>query len=57
VGYVSKQQAEAYENTRKSKITDTTSSVAKLRDLEQRQVKKDAYIVQLEAKVIELSGP
>lgn len=49
IGYVSKEQADAYENTRKSKITESGNDVARIRELEAKSVRDDAYIAQLEA--------
>jgi len=49
IGYVSKEQADAYENVRKSKITDNGNDVARIRELEAQKVRDDAYIAQLEA--------
>lgn len=48
LGYVSADQALAYENNRKAKITNNTNDVARARELEALIVKKDAYILQLE---------
>jgi hypothetical protein len=52
VGYVSQQQADAYENTRKSQITDATNDVAKVRTLTQQVANKDVYIAKLEGDLI-----
>lgn len=49
IGYVSKEQADAYENIRKSKITDNGNDVARIRELETQKIRDDAYIAQLEA--------
>jgi len=48
LGYVSADQAAAYENNRKGKITSNTNDVARARELEALIVKKDAYILELE---------
>jgi len=52
VGYVSQNQADAYENTRKENITDSSNDVAKVRALTQQAASKDAYISKLEADLI-----
>ena len=52
VGYVSQQQADAYENTRKSQITDASNDVAKVRTLTQQVANKDTYISKLETDLI-----
>ncbi|MNG46982.1 hypothetical protein D3C79_48490 [compost metagenome] len=49
IGYVSKEQADAYENVRKSKITDSGNDVARIRELEAQAIRDHAYIQQLEA--------
>jgi hypothetical protein len=49
VGYTSQQQADAYENTRKAKITDTTNDVARVNELSAQVAKQQAYIATLEA--------
>lgn len=54
IGYVSADQAAAYETTRKNNITNSTNDVAKIRDLTQQLADRDTYIASLEAKVIEL---
>lgn len=52
VGYVSQQQADAYENARKGEITDTSNDVAKVRALTQQVANKDTYIAKLESDLI-----
>jgi len=52
VGYVSQAQADAYENTRKDNITDSSNDVAKVRALTQQIANKDAYIGKLESDLI-----
>lgn len=52
VGYVSQQQADAYENTRKGNITDASNDVAKVRALTQQVANKDVYIAKLEGDLI-----
>lgn len=54
VGYVSADQAAAYENTRKNNITNSTNDVAKIKDLTQQLADRDTYIASLEAKIIAL---
>lgn len=54
LGYVSKDQADAYERIRQSKITNSGNDVARIRELEANNLKKDAYITQLEQQVIAL---
>jgi hypothetical protein len=52
VGYVSQDQADAYENTRKGEITDASNDVAKVRALTQQAANKDVYIAKLESDLI-----
>jgi hypothetical protein len=53
VGYVSQNQADAYENTRKAQITDATNDVAKVRALTAKVAAKDVYITKLEGDLIQ----
>jgi len=57
IGYVSKDQADAYERTRQQNISNSTNDVAKIRELEAKLVKKDAYIQQLEAALANRQTP
>lgn len=57
MGYVSRDQYIAYENTRKGKITDNNNDVAKIRALETSNAKKDAYILELEAALAKRNPP
>jgi len=52
VAYTSRLQHEAFENTRKAKITDNQSDVARVYEMEQLLLSKDAYIAQLEANQV-----
>ena len=49
--YVSREQYEAFERTRKETIKNNDSSVARIRELETALVKKDAYIQRLEQMI------
>ena len=49
--YVSKDQYEAFERTRLNNITNSTSDLAKIRELKDQLVKKDAYIIKLESMI------
>lgn len=51
IGYVSAADAALFETTRKNKITVGDNDVAKIRFLMDEAVKRDAYIVQLEARL------
>lgn len=51
MGYVSGQQADAYEATRKSKITNSNNDISRIRELEALLIKKDDYIARLEARL------
>lgn len=57
MGYVSRDQYLAYENTRKARITDSGNDVAKIRALEASNAKKDAYILELEAALAQRNPP
>lgn len=52
IGYVSAQDAQIFENTRKNLIEDGDNDVAKIKTLEEKIVKRDAYIAQLEAQLL-----
>lgn len=52
IAYTSRLQHEAFENTRKAKITSNQSDVARVRELEQLLLARDAYIQQLEANQV-----
>lgn len=49
--YVSREQHEAFERTRKAKITDSTNLVSKVKQLEDALVRKDTYIARLEGMI------
>lgn len=51
LGYTSAQQAEAYEATRKSKITNSNNDISRIRELEALLIKRDDYIARLEAQL------
>lgn len=51
IGYLSKEEHDILENTRKNRITDNTSLLAKNRALEADIESKDAYIKELEARL------
>lgn len=51
IGYVSAQQATAYETTRKNAITDSNNDVAKIKNLTALLADRDAYIAELEARI------
>jgi hypothetical protein len=55
LGYVSADQAAAYERIRQTKITNSGNDVARIRELESGNAKKDAYILELEAAVAALT--
>lgn len=57
IGYVSKDQSDAYENDRKARITANNNDIARSLDLERRLTAAQAYIVELEADIIKLSNP
>lgn len=48
-GYMSKEQSIIFENSRKSKITDTNNNVTRVKELETLLVARDARIAELEA--------
>lgn len=51
IGYVTREQADIFENARKSKITDTDNDVAKVRQLENQLIEERAYSASLEEKI------
>lgn len=52
IGYVSREQAEAYENARRTKITDSDNDQAKIHQQDQEIQKLKTYITHLESKVL-----
>lgn len=56
IGYVSKDQSDAYENTRKANITQNNNDAARALDLERRLTEAHEYIAELEADIIKLGG-
>lgn len=56
IGYVSKDQADAYETLRKSKITDNNNDAARALKLEKDLTAAHQYIAELEADLIKLGG-
>lgn len=56
-GYVSQDEHELMESARQNRITDSESDVVKNIRLEQTIVEKDAYIAELEARIIALQTP
>lgn len=56
IGYVSKDQYDAYENTRKAKITATNNDAARALELERKLSDAQQYIAELEADIIKLGG-
>lgn len=57
IGYVSQFEHDTMEQTRKNRITDTSNDVATIRNLEAQIVTKDAYIRELEAKLLAMAPP
>jgi len=57
IGYVSQFEHETMETVRKNRITDNTNDVATIRNLEAQIVTKDAYIKDLEARLLALTPP
>lgn len=51
IGYLSKEEHDILENTRKNRITDNTSLLAKNRSLEATVEARDAYIKELEGRL------
>ncbi|MNM08992.1 hypothetical protein D3C81_190720 [compost metagenome] len=51
IGYLSKEEHDILENTRKNRITDNTSLLAKNRQLEADLEARDAYIKELEGRL------
>jgi hypothetical protein len=57
VGYTSQAQADAYENTRKGKITDASNDVAKVNALTAQLAAAQAYNLELEAALAAATAP
>lgn len=57
VGYLSQFEHDTMETTRKNRITDSTNDIATIRALEAQIVTKDAYIRDLEARLLALTPP
>jgi len=51
IGYVSAEQAEAFENSRKELITNTTNDISRIRELEAQVLRLQNYVLKLEAAV------
>lgn len=51
IGYVSAADAAIFEQTRKNKITDGDNDIAKIKDLQDKLIQRDAYIAELEAQL------
>lgn len=49
--YISKEQADVFEATRQQKITQSSSDVVRIKELEERVNKQAAYITELESKL------
>lgn len=56
IGYVSKEQSDAYETLRKSKITSNNNDAARALTLERELTAAQVYIAELEADIIKLGG-
>ncbi|WP_440447032.1 DUF7194 family protein [Pseudomonas aeruginosa] len=51
MGYVSKNEHDVFETTRKNTITDDSNDLSRIRDLEAALVARDEYIKDLESRL------